>query len=284
MRNILIVLGVLLLILIGISFHYKTHFIKVKAEFKELEPFPKNLSVYYKGFKLGHSTKVYPSKDFTKTYVDLVLNINELALPDNSAIKIKTKNKNDYIELLYPKEPSVNYLKNGSIIKGEVSYNLSSYLSAQAENGGFDDLQDNLNTTISAAGDTFSALTDLINTSNSILTDIKPDIKKSTSNLVVASENLADLTQKLNNSAKAEYVNDTFKNIKDTSQNIEEITANTASITKKIDNKTVNLLDCLIKNINNVVLNINEIVCGIKSTLSKKFGGVRLFLGQSVQK
>lgn len=284
MKYFLISILVILLFILGVYINYKTNNITVRAEFEQLEPFPTSLPVYYRGFKLGHSTKVYPSKDFTKTYVNLVLNIDELALPDNSAIKIRTKNKKDYIELLYPNEPSVNYLKNGSTIKGEVSYNLSSYLSAQAENGGFDDLQDNLNTTISAAGDTFAALTDFINTGNSILIDIKPDIKKSTNNLVNASENLADLTVKLNNSAKAEYVDDTFKNIKDTSQNIVEITANTASITTKIDNKTVNLVDCLIKNINNVVLNINEIVCGIKSTLSKKFGGVRLFLGQSLQK
>ncbi len=284
MKYFLISILVILLFILGVYINYKTNNITVRAEFEQLEPFPSSLPVYYRGFKLGHSTKVYPSKDFTKTYVNLVLNIDELALPDNSAIKIRTKNKKDYIELLYPNEPSVNYLKNGSTIKGEVSYNFSSYLSAQAENGGFDDLQDNLNTTISAAGDTFAALTDFINTGNSILIDIKPDIKKSTNNLVNASENLADLTVKLNNSAKAEYVDDTFKNIKDTSQNIVEITANTASITTKIDNKTVNLVDCLIKNINNVVLNINEIVCGIKSTLSKKFGGVRLFLGQSLQK
>lgn len=282
MKNILIVLGIILLFLIGAYINYRMHYIKVKAEFEQLEPFPDSLPVYYRGFKLGRSTKVYPSKDFTKTYVELVLNINELALPENSAIKIKTKNKKDYIELLYPLEPSVEYLKNGSTMKGEVCYNLSSYLSAQAENGGFDDLQDNLNTTISAAGDTLEALTTLLNTGNEILVDAKPDIKKSVKNLTVATENLADLTKKMNKSAKPEYLDNTFKNVNDTTENIEKITAHSASITEKIDKQTVNLVDCLIKNINNVVLNINEIVCGLKSTLSKKFGGMRLIFGKPI--
>ena len=273
MKNILIVLGIILLILIGAYINYRMHYIKVKAEFEQLEPFPDSLPVYYRGFKLGRSTKVYPSKDFTKTYVELVLNINELALPENSAIKIKTKNK---------KDPSVEYLKNGSTMKGEVCYNLSSYLSAQAENGGFDDLQDNLNTTISAAGDTLEALTTLLNTGNEILVDAKPDINKSVKNLTVATENLADLTKKMNTSAKSEYLDNTFKNVNDTTENIEKITAHSASITEKIDKQTVNLVDCLIKNINNVVLNINEIVCGLKSTLSKKFGGMRLIFGKPI--
>ena len=61
----------------------------ITAVFEDLEPFPKNLNVYYKGFKLGRTVRVHPSKDFMNTHVEMILNAKNLRLPDNTTAKMK---------------------------------------------------------------------------------------------------------------------------------------------------------------------------------------------------
>lgn len=65
--------------------------IRVTVDFQELEPFRHSLPVYYKGFKLGHTVKVYPSPDFHTTRVDLKLRLKELELPANTTAMIRRK-------------------------------------------------------------------------------------------------------------------------------------------------------------------------------------------------
>ena len=121
-KNLILILGVILGI-VGFAFIVHNLFnIHITAVFEDLEPFPKNLNVYYKGFKLGRSIRVHPSKDFTTTQVDMVLKAKDLSLPDNITAKVKSKNKKDYIELEYPDAPSITYLKNHSFIQGKNNF------------------------------------------------------------------------------------------------------------------------------------------------------------------
>ena len=115
----------------------------ITAVFSDLEPFPKNLNVYYKGFKLGRTVRVHPSKDFTDTHVEMILNAKNLSLPDNTTAKMKSKNKKDYIELEYPDAPSITFLKNHSIIQGKKGLNIGDYIDKQAEAGGLDEIKEN---------------------------------------------------------------------------------------------------------------------------------------------
>ena len=112
--------------------------IHITAVFEELEPFPRNLNVYYKGFKLGRSVRVRPSKDFTNTRVDMILNAKGISLPDNITAKVKRKDKKDYIELEYPDAPSITDIKNHSVIQGKKSFDISGYIDEQAEGGGLE--------------------------------------------------------------------------------------------------------------------------------------------------
>ena len=114
--------------------------IHITAVFEELEPFPRNLNVYYKGFKLGRSVRVRPSKDFTNTRVDMILNAKGISLPDNITAKVKRKDKKDYIELEYPDAPSITDIKNHSVIQGKKSFDISGYIDEQAEGGGLDEI------------------------------------------------------------------------------------------------------------------------------------------------
>ena len=95
-KNLILILGVILGIA-GFAFIVHNLFnIHITAVFEDLEPFPKNLNVYYKGFKLGRTVRVHPSKDFTNTHVEIILNAKNLSLPDNITAKMKSKNKKDY--------------------------------------------------------------------------------------------------------------------------------------------------------------------------------------------
>ena len=292
MNKVLIIFFSVLISIAGIWYGvYRLTNLHVTAVFDELEPFPHNINVYYKGFRLGRSTKVYPSKDFTQTYVDMNLHMDDFSLPDNITAKVKTKNKRDYIELIYPDMPSVTYLKNHDKIKGEKGINFASFIQDQADSGGLDNLTGNLSETVDAAGETMNALTDLFHTANDILVDLRPSLKESgenlaitTRNLTVASDNIANVSIGLNRSAKPKILDNTFSNIELITKNLELTTSNTALLTKRADSETVALLNCLIKNANNVILNINDIIKGFKATLSKRFAGMRLIFGKPLEK
>ena len=291
MNKVLLVIFAAILIVSGIWYGiYRLNNLHVTAVFTELEPFPRNINVYYKGFRLGRTTKVYPSKDFTQTYVDMRLHMDDFSLPDNITAKVKTKNKRDYIELIYPDMPSVTYLKNKAKIKGEKGVSFASYFQEQADSGNLDDLTDNLSDTVEAAGQTMDALTDLFHTANDILVDLRPSLKESgenlvltTRNLTVTTDNLADVSIGLNRSAKPKILDNTFSNIELITRNLELTTSNTALLTKRADSETVALLNCLIKNTNKVVLNMNDIIKGFKVTLSKRFAGMRLIFGKPLE-
>ena len=67
--------------------------INVTAQFNELEPFPNHLPVYYKGFRMGRTVKVYPGPDYTTTRVDMRLKSKNLKLPENTTVILKRKDK-----------------------------------------------------------------------------------------------------------------------------------------------------------------------------------------------
>ena len=134
----------------------------ITIQFDELEPFENNMPVYYKGFKVGRTRSIKPSKDFKHTFVQVVINYDNLKLPKNTTAIVKKRDKGeyrnalDYIELEYPDSPSIIFLKNGSIIKGTSSLDWNTLFAQQASDGKLDglgqsvtDLMDNLNTPIS---------------------------------------------------------------------------------------------------------------------------------------
>ena len=284
MNKLLIIFIAVLISIAGIWYGiYRLNNLHVTAVFDELEPFPHNINVYYKGFRLGRSTRIYPSKDITQTYVDMNLHMDNFSLPDNITAKVKTKNKRDYIELIYPDMPSVRYLKNHDKIKGTKGVNFASFIQDQADSGGLDDLSENLSETVEDAGETMKALTDLFHTANDILVDLRPSLKESGENLALASRNLASISIELNNSTGQKRLDNTFSNIELITKNLELTTANTALLTKRADSETVALLNCLISNANKMVLNINDIIKGFKVTLSKRFAGMRLIFGKPLE-
>ena len=249
---------------------------KITIHFEDLEPLKQHLPVYYNGFKLGHSTKVYPDKDFRSTLVDIRIILKDLELPANTSAILRRKDKKDYIELEYPDSPYIERLRHKDVIKGHLGVGFEQFLQNQAENGAFDEIKENVNQTIISAGQTFDALTGMINVMTDILKDVQPLIQDSVNNVNIASKNLADSSSRIKDSIDKGYIDKSLYNLQNTSENLALSTKNTNLFTEGLNSKSSVLLNCMLKNINNLICNINKIVISIGDTLNKKFGGLKL--------
>lgn len=255
---------------------------KITIHFEDLEPLKQHLPVYYNGFKIGHTTKIYPSKDFKSTMVDTRIIFKNLVLPANTTAIIRRKEKKDYIELEYPQAPFIEHLKHKDIIEGHLGVNFERFLQEQSENGGLDEIKNNLNTTIIALGQTFDAITDITNEANEILRDARPLIQDSINNINLTSKNLADSSFEIKTSLQKGYVDQALYNLQETSNNLVLTTKNTTGFTESLNKQSNILINCLLRNLNTMVCNLNKIIIGIGETLSKRFGGLRLFLGKTI--
>ena len=280
MRRISLICLAVILILAYLAFTYGE--IRVVAQFKDLEPFQHALPVYYKGFKLGHTSRVYPTDDFKETNVHLRLRLKGVKLPDNISAMVRRSNDKDYIELVYPKEPSGKMLKRNSIIEGMKGQNFENYLREQAQNGGLEEIKSNLNKTLTSASGSFDALADMFNMLTLILEDVRPSIKTSAKNLELTTQNLADTSNSLKITVQKGYIDNALGNIEMTSKNLVLTTDNFSGFSGSLKQESSIMLNCLLKNLNVVVNNINEIVVGLGNTLKKRFGGLRLIFGKSV--
>lgn len=122
----------LILLTIGVAYYnYRTN-TYVTAEFKNLRPFHDRAPIYYNGFKIGRVVKVKPNKNYTATIVTMELHPDDLKLPINISVNLrkernKWNRKFDYIDVIYPEEPSSFYLKNGDRVSGKTTVEFESY-------------------------------------------------------------------------------------------------------------------------------------------------------------
>ena len=255
---------------------------KVTICFEDFEPFKQHLKVYYNGFKLGHTTKIYPSNDYKATMVDTRLLMRKLELPANTYAVMRRRDKKDYIELEYPAAPYIEKLKNKDVIKGHMGVNFENFLQEQAEGGGLDEIKNNVNTTIVSAGQTFDALTQMLNVLTGILEDVRPSINDTVLNVNSASKNIASISANLQKTVEKGYIDATLLNLQETSGNLVLTTENFGGFSQVLNKKSTILTNCLLKNLNIVVCNMNEIIIGVGNTLKKRFGGLRLFFGKTI--
>lgn len=257
---------------------------KIIIKFEDLEPLKQHLPVYYNGFKVGHTTSIHPSKDYESMLVEARIVLKSLVLPANTSAILRRKDKKDYIELEYPDAPYINHLKNNDVIHGHLGVNFEHFLQDQAESGGFDQIKDNVNNTIISAGKTFDALTEMIQVTTDILKDAQPVIQDSINNVNITSKNLADSSIEIKKTIEKGYLDKSFYNIQQTTENLVVTTKNTSGFTDGLNKQSNVLINCLLKNLNTVVCNINKIIVGVGETLSKRFGGLRLFFGKTISK
>lgn len=291
-KIVLIILGLIFFGTISATYFNHTY---IKAEFKKMDPMPSRMGVYYKGYKLGSTSKVKISKDFKTTYLYITLNQGGLQLPKNISVEIKNYDEDTkYVDIIYPRRPMLKYIKSGDIIKGKSTIAINGI--SETNQMHLDNLSEKGETLLSSATRTTDSLTEMFDLITDILSENRANILASSTRLKYSMENLQNTTANLKDmSAK---INDgiTKQNIKNSTANLELITSNFANSSKEFISITGNFnktssdfsvlvpkLSTLIDAVQLVVCNINDIIVGVKKTLQQKFGGARLLFGKPMK-
>ena len=266
----------------------------VSAEFLNLRPFHSYAPIYYNGFKIGRVVRVKPNKDYTSTIVTMELHPHDMKLPINISANLKKERnrwgrKFDYIDIIYPKEPSCFYLKDGDRISGKTTVDIESFFANQdpetleAVKKDMAESAKNLNLTILALGDLFSTL-------NEMAEGVKPNIVKSSQNINRTTENIIRVSENINDvsgnvASFSNNVNDTITSdrMDTTAKNVQAVSKNVKQITKELNN-TIPQINCSIQQINKILCNIDEMTAGVNCTMKKPFGGMRMIFGSPVSK
>lgn len=290
-----ILLGLLLILFVGgaVSTYFSHTYIK--AEFKKMDPMPPRMGVYYKGYKLGTTTKLKISKDFKTTFLYITLNQRGLHLPKNITARIKNYDEDTkYVDIIYPSSPMLKFIKNGDTIKGESSFTFSGI--SDLNQAHLDDLSAKGENLLTSAAKTTDSLTELFDLVTDILAENRSNIlasstnlKNSTANLEVTTLNLKEISQKINSGLNQQTIKNISGNLEKTTFNLSDSSKEFISISGNF-NKTssdfsvlVPKLSVLIDAVQLVVCNVNDIIVGLKKTLQQKFGGARLIFGKPMK-
>lgn len=284
---------IFILVLIVIA-NYLNH-TYIKAEFNKMDPIPSKMGVYYKGYKLGSTSRLRISKDFKKTYLYITLNQRGLHLPKNIRVKIKKyDNETKYVDIIYPKRPMIRYIRTGDTIKGDTGFIFSGI--SDINQAHIDDLSEKGGDLLSSAKKTTDSLTEMFDLVTDILGENRENILNSTTSLKNGMKNLEQTTQ--NMKAMSNKINDgiTKQNIQNSTKNIEQMTSNFANSSKDFISITGNFnktssdfsvlipkLSTLIDVVQMNICNVNDIILGLKKTLQQKWGGARIIFGKPIK-
>ena len=289
-RAALLIFILLCTIMCIYRFHTYTYLTVV---FNDARPVRNKIPVYYKGYRIGKVEKIKPSDDFKSTMVTIVLYPKNLRLPSNTTALLTREKRErreiDFVNLIYPEEPSELPLRSGDRINGFTTVDIESYFSSKALSGDLDKITNNINELLESLDATSKALTVLMNALTDTVNENRPSIKIMTGNLARMSDSLRLFAFKLNSSINQQQLQNTFTNFDKTSSNAVITTDNLDGITKNINiftndlNKNSPDIAKTISNAQVITCNIAEITSGLRSTLSQNFGGLRLIFGKPVK-
>ncbi len=282
MNKIYTIIVILTFGLIGYLLYDKYTHVSVIVKFDELEPLEKQMNVYYKGFKVGRTVKIYPDRNYQNTFIEMRLFPYNINLPANITAKIKRTKTAAYINILVPEEPSVKRISNRQIIKGTSTRDLNSLINDSFGDDGFDVIIDDATNLMETANVTVKNLGDIFLQVNEIITEIRGDINLAADNLAKTTTNLEKMSASLNKSLDEKTMKNSIDNIEETTQNILKITESLNDISVDIDTKTMPIVNSVLCETNSTVKNVNEISNGIKNTLKKKRGLGKVLFGRPI--
>ncbi len=266
----------------------------ITAEFKDLRPIHQRIPVFYKGYKIGKVLYVKPSDDFKTSYMKIALFHNgKLKLPKNSVIKLQREKdrwrKKDYIDIIYPEKPAQSFLQSGDLVLGKATIDIETYLSSQ-ETESLDKIKENMEKTSEDLQGAVEALKDLLTSLNEIAMENKANLNSATKSLSDTTKNMDELTRKFNRSIKQQKLDKTMSNLDETVLYTRNSTVELEKLSKRINDMTDSLNSTMpsvtssIESTSCIIQNLNEITCGVSNTLKKRFGGLRLIFGKTIDK
>ena len=275
MRILYIIISIIFLIAIGFLINNKLAYTDITVKFDDLEPLTGKMKVYYKGFEIGKTDKIYPSKDFENTFLSLKLAKKNLNLPENVTAELRNRGGNSYISLIYPDSPAIKRLGNGSVIQGRYQKNIDSIINETINGQNVQDIMGNASNLIENANTTVQSLGNVFDEITAILKDIRPSIKLAAKNIENTTRHLSNTANNLDNALDR-------ASTKNSVDNIEAVTENLKDITTQIDEISVPVINSILCETDSAAENVNEITEGINCTLKKHLGFMRLFFGRPV--
>ncbi|MBQ9244969.1 MCE family protein [bacterium] len=282
MKKLYIIILVVVLGLVCWFLYEKLAYLNIVVKFDDIEPLEKQMGVYYKGFKIGKTTKIYPDKDYTNTYLKLKIKPRNINLPSNITANIKRMPTKEYVSIKYPDSPTLKRIKNNMKIKGTVSKDIKNVISDSIEAEDIDTivneattLMDSATATVQNIGQTFSQI-------NQMLNEINADVKRTASNLAKTTGSIANISDNLDNALDRNTTKNSFDNLNETTENIKNITNNLNEITYQIEEDTIPMVNSVLCGTNATMENAEEITSGIKHTLKKRMGLWRLMFGKPI--
>ncbi len=257
----------------------------ITIEYTKLRPFRGYPPVVYNGFKIGRCIRIRPDKSYTKTRMTIVLFPKDLNLPRNTfaqfrRIKINDKNR-DFVELIYPSAPAIRRLKTKNVIQGISMIPMEDFFQNQDPNA-LKNIQKDLSKTIKDLDNTILALGDLFQTMQILVEQNQNNLYQTTTNFNKASDNVNQITSKVNYAINQNELQSTFSGINASFTNIQSTTQNLSVLTGSVDTQVPTTINSQVIQIDNIIDNVDDITCGIKNTLSKNFGGLRILFGKTI--
>ncbi len=268
-----------LITLAGLGFYiYKlTTYTYVTAKFKELRPIHEKLPVYYKGLVVGKAREQRHSEDYNHTLIHLVLYPKNLLLPDNTTVILKKEKhhdkERDFLELVYPKEPSSTMIADGAVLEGKATVDVDTFMANQNPDD-LDAIKQNLAQSSENLNVALEGLAMVFESVNEILKENQKNLYTTTGNLSKATRNLDNVTQKIDKSVQQKRLDNTISNL-------ETLSANLNGTTTSV-NGVIPHVDAAMCQVQGLATNANAISCGVRKTLRKRFGGLRLLFGKVI--
>lgn len=296
MKNTIIGLFAFLIIIWSLFIIYqRLSHTYIKAEFKHIDPIPSKMNVYYKGYKLGSTSKLKISNDFKKTYLYITLNQRGLHLPKNISVEIKDYDRETkYVEIIYPRSPQLRYIKTGDVIHGKLAYSPNEL--SQINQVHINNLSEKGEDLLSSAKNTSDSLTKMVNLLTEVLNEnrlniyqITTNLKDTTYTLSLTSSNLESLTSRMDKELTSEMLRNSSSNIETITDNLAKSSANLYQISGSFINSSsaldnlISKTDSLVESAKTVLCKLYIIIEAITQTLGKRFGGARMLFKQPLK-
>lgn len=242
---------------------------EISAKFKDPGPVTRGLQVYYQGVIVGKISNIDFSEDFQYTLVKINIYREGLNLPENIKAKIEVQGitGQKYISLIYPKNPSENKLRHGSVLVGESPFSISDFqemIGSQVKNGNIKKMFDNLSESFEMQQKLGIEMHKFACSMNSFLQENRPKIEAFFDEANTSASNMNKVLVNLNeivgdNSTKQD-IKSTIKTANDAATNMNKI------LQKKELSNSLNNLDKILKDVE-AVTSDKEMQDNLKSSV-----------------
>lgn len=286
LKLIVIILVLLFIIFISLGIfklydHFRYH---IMVKFVVSGPLFRGMPVCFKGYRIGQTQKVILSEDYKYTLVKIVLYPKNPKLPKDIIGAVKKHDMlGNYIDLIFPEEPSATLLKDGDMIDGKPFFDIGTFLAKIDDSDILIPLLQNYSDTALSITKTSTKIDNFFSDSRSILKDNRQNLKHTT-------ESLNKITSNFNASFSKDKLNNTTSSVNKSATNIQAITENVKNITQSVDcatrnlDKTMEKVDSTLCEANAVASNAKVITGGFREVLGKRFAGMRIIFGKPLNK